>query len=411
MSSAGVRALLGGSLLVFSGLLTHPMSRPYVTDAITSTTRFDLSEISTGVLAVIVLAGVVSGTVMLPSDTAQTPEPETTEQPEVDTNTNSTTSGGDNTDSSDGSTTDSTESQNTGEGTDSADTTENSSDSTSVEEQTAWTVTVTDVVDGDTMDVRMPDGSTDTIRLLGVDTPETSASETAPEDWEEIPTSDDSRRWLADWGGQATSFAEERVSTGSEIYIEVDEEADRRGSFDRLLVYAYQDEEADTSFNLRLLEEGYARVYDSEFSKRAEFDLTEIQARDAEKGAWGYTEPTEDSSSDSSGSGSLSVANVHADADGNDHENLDDEYIVFENTGGSSLDMGGWTISDSADHTYTVPSGFTLGAGESVTVYTGSGSDSDTELYWGSGGAVWNNSGDTIIVENEDGETVIEYEY
>ncbi|WP_211338395.1 lamin tail domain-containing protein [Haloterrigena salifodinae] len=57
------------------------------------------------------------------------------------------------------------------------------------------------------------------------------------------------------------------------------------------------------------------------------------------------------------------------------------------------------------------PSGFTLESGESVTIYSGSGSNSDTELYWGSGRAIWNNSGDTIIVTNADGETVINREY
>ena len=36
-------------------------------------------------------------------------------------------------------------------------------------------VTVTDVVDGDTLDIRYENGSTDTVRLLWIDTPETSS--------------------------------------------------------------------------------------------------------------------------------------------------------------------------------------------------------------------------------------------
>lgn len=39
------------------------------------------------------------------------------------------------------------------------------------------------------------------------------------------------------------------------------------------------------------------------------------------------------------------------------------EYIVFKNAGDSALDMSGWTVSDEADHTYTVPLRFTLDAG------------------------------------------------
>lgn len=67
--------------------------------------------------------------------------------------------------------------------------------------------------------------------------------------------------------------------------------------------------------------------------------------------------------------------------------------------------MGGWTVSDEADHVYTVPSGFTLQPGATVTLYTGSGTNSNSELYWGSGSAIWNNGGDTVIVKG--GGTVI----
>ncbi|MGA9399647.1 thermonuclease family protein [Haladaptatus sp.] len=39
-------------------------------------------------------------------------------------------------------------------------------------------VTVTDVVDGDTLDIQYSNGSTDTVRLLGVDTPESYGDNT-----------------------------------------------------------------------------------------------------------------------------------------------------------------------------------------------------------------------------------------
>jgi len=63
------------------------------------------------------------------------------------------------------------------------------------------------------------------------------------------------------------------------------------------------------------------------------------------------------------------------------------------------------------DYAYTFPGGFTLDPGETVTVYTGSGTDTDSELYWGSGRAVWNNGGDTIIVTNANENVVIRKEY
>lgn len=44
-------------------------------------------------------------------------------------------------------------------------------------------------------------------------------------------------------------------------------------------------------------------------------------------------------------------------------------------------------------------------------LYSGSGENTATDLYWGSGGAIWNNGGDTIIVKDTVGNTVIEREY
>jgi hypothetical protein len=107
----------------------------------------------------------------------------------------------------------------------------------------------------------------------------------------------------------------------------------------------------------------------------------------------------------------LAVVEIRADAPGNDHENLNEEYVGFENTGGTDLELGGWTVRDEADHVYRFPNGYTLAAGETVTLHTGSGTDSQTDLYWGEGRAVWNNGGDTVIVRDADGREVTRREY
>jgi competence protein ComEC len=109
--------------------------------------------------------------------------------------------------------------------------------------------------------------------------------------------------------------------------------------------------------------------------------------------------------------GQLVIATVNADAEGNDRENLNDEYVRLRNSGDGSLDMSGWTVSDAAGATYTVPDGYTLGAGETVTLHTGSGTDSQTDLYWGSGSPIWNNGGDTVTVRNSNGDIVREETY
>ncbi|WP_226023336.1 lamin tail domain-containing protein [Halomicrobium salinisoli] len=111
------------------------------------------------------------------------------------------------------------------------------------------------------------------------------------------------------------------------------------------------------------------------------------------------------------GDGDLVVAEVHADAAGVERENLNDEYVVFENAGDAPLSLSGWEVEDDAGHTYAFPDGFALDPGASVTLHTGSGSDTETDLYWGQGSPVWNNNGDTVIVTDADGERVLTEAY
>lgn len=271
------------------------------------------------------------------------------------------------------------------------------------------TVTVIEVIDGDTMEVRFPDGRTETIRLLGVDTPEVHVA-TDPAEWEGVASTQDGRDWLRDWGHKSSEFARAEIGN-AKVTIQTDPQTDHRGGYGRLLVYVFHDGDL---FNRELLVQGYARLYDTRFSKRSTFASAETTARSNDIGVWGYEPPSTSTPDDGDGSATpsaLAVTEIHEDAEGNDHENLNDEYIVFTNTGDGTLDISGWTISDEADHMYTVPSGVTLEPGETVTLYTGSGTDSDTELYWGSGSAIWNNGGDTIIVTTDTGETVLERSY
>jgi competence protein ComEC len=108
---------------------------------------------------------------------------------------------------------------------------------------------------------------------------------------------------------------------------------------------------------------------------------------------------------------SLAISDVHADAEGDDRDNLNDEYIVLTNTGAEEIDLTGWRIEDDAGHSYTFPDGFTLAAGSSVIVHTGSGTDTESDLYWGASSPIWNNDGDTVIVRNSNGDVVREEVY
>ena len=110
-------------------------------------------------------------------------------------------------------------------------------------------------------------------------------------------------------------------------------------------------------------------------------------------------------------SGDLVIDRIRADAAGDDRDNLNDEYVVFRNAGAEPLMMGGWTVADESGRTHTFPAGLTLGPDETVALHTGSGTDTDTDLYWGSGRPIWNNDGDTVTVTDADNETVLERSY
>lgn len=84
------------------------------------------------------------------------------------------------------------------------------------------------------------------------------------------------------------------------------------------------------------------------------------------------------------------------DAPGNDNyaQYLNGEFVTFKNYCATSKLLTGWRIHDyGTKHTYAIPSGFRIGAGVTVTLYSGRGTRTSTRLYWGqSYGAIWNNT-------------------
>jgi micrococcal nuclease len=142
-------------------------------------------------------------------------------------------------------------------------------------------VEVTNVVDGDTIDVRLPDGSEDTVRLLGIDTPEVYADNN-PTEFEGVPDSDAGSACLRDAGEDSAAYATERLETGN-VTLVFDPTANRRGGYGRLLAYVIVD---GRNLNYDLVATGHARVYDTDFAFRDSFDAAERHARDQQRGLW-----------------------------------------------------------------------------------------------------------------------------
>jgi hypothetical protein len=89
-----------------------------------------------------------------------------------------------------------------------------------------------------------------------------------------------------------------------------------------------------------------------------------------------------------------------------------DEYVEIE---GYGFILTGWTLKDETEkNIYTFPDGFIING--MVTVHTGTGNRTTTDLYWGRDcpanpfQCVWNNGGDTAyLIDN--GEIIDEYSY
>jgi micrococcal nuclease len=105
---------------------------------------------------------------------------------------------------------------------------------------TAGVGTVREVIDGDTIDVSLPDG-TETVRLLGVDTPETKH-----------PTEP-----VECFGVEASHELEELLPPGTEVELRRDAEA--RDRYGRLLAYVYRADD-DLFVNQELVAKGFAVV-------------------------------------------------------------------------------------------------------------------------------------------------------
>ena len=105
----------------------------------------------------------------------------------------------------------------------------------------------------------------------------------------------------------------------------------------------------------------------------------------------------------------VGICLVNEDAQGDDNYNLNGEWVKICNTGDQNEDMTGWKLHDDDGHVYRFPFGFVLEKGKSVTIYTGSGEDAVSELYWGCSRSVWTNTGDCAYLVDKQGNEADHY--
>lgn len=126
---------------------------------------------------------------------------------------------------------------------------------------------VTKVIDGDTIDVAI-DGKKETVRLIGIDAPETFGS----------------RKSLQCFGEQSSAFAR-NLLTGKQVVLEKDETQGERDKYQRLLRYIFLN---GKNINQFMIEEGYSYeyTYQTPYKYQGAFKEAENQARESKRGLW-----------------------------------------------------------------------------------------------------------------------------
>ncbi len=131
---------------------------------------------------------------------------------------------------------------------------------------------VTRVIDGDTIRVESR-GFETTVRLIGIDAPETRKPGTP----------------VQCFGPEASRRAQALLS-GKRVRLIGDPTQDTRDRFQRLLAYVYVDGETQ-SVNSQLVDGGFAKVYvygpSGPFRHTTAFRAAESRARQARRGLWG----------------------------------------------------------------------------------------------------------------------------
>ncbi|MFC7073453.1 thermonuclease family protein [Halovenus rubra] len=148
----------------------------------------------------------------------------------------------------------------------------------------SYEVDVVDVTDGDTANVQFSEGTVETVRIVGIDTPETGSTDERLQEYEGI----DDGPALKDKADDAAAYAGDQLADET-VTLSFDENEPLRGNFGRLLGFL---ELSDGSvYNESVIEDGWARVYDSGLGTHDEYLDLEATARDADDGIWEISDP------------------------------------------------------------------------------------------------------------------------
>ena len=237
--------------------------------------------------------------------------------------------------------------------------------------------TLTRVLDGDSIAVRLADGSAAEVRLIGINAPEGDECH-----------------------GEAARTALSALLGDKELTLVADGED--RDQFGRLLRYVYSD---GVNANLEMVTSGHGLALQSGHRLENAFLAAGSTAATSGDGLW-----SPKACGDHPRIPEIEISDFEFDPPGRDADNRNQEWVRLANREDRAVDLSGWIIRDeSTQHRFVLAEGLQLGPGEDITVRSGCGTASTTDVYWCATGPVWSNSGDTIILQLPDG-TIVAWE-
>jgi len=109
--------------------------------------------------------------------------------------------------------------------------------------------------------------------------------------------------------------------------------------------------------------------------------------------------------------GSVQFTRINYDAPGKDRrtrKSMNGEWFRLTNKTSCTINLKGWTVRDAGGHVYRFAADAYLGAGRSVHIHSGSGTNGSPTLhrYWHARSHVWNNGGDTATLRSNTNKTI-----
>jgi endonuclease YncB( thermonuclease family) len=175
--------------------------------------------------------------------------------------------------------------------------------------------------------------------------------------------------------------------------------ATQRDGYGRLLAGAMV---GDVNLSISLLEAGLGHLFviPPDDTDLAPFIAAQEKARAARRGIW----------SSARYQGALHITSFHANADGDDRQNVNGEYLRICNVSPETLDLTGYRIADISGKSWTFPT-VMVPSGHTFKVHSGRGDNqvdprSQLALYLGSADPIWNNTEDRATIYDRYGRVV-----